>query len=428
MNLPEGWASARLDQVADVILGQSPPGSSYNGEGVGLPFFQGKAEFGSLRPVIRKWTSDPKKVASSDDVLLSVRAPVGPTNLAPCDCSIGRGLAAIHPLGDIDPRYILWGLRATEVVLARGATGTTFGAVSGSQVRAHALPLAPLREQRRIVAAIEEALSRLDAAEESLRRGDRRLRALRAAAVEQSLDGAWPMVPIGDVGADRRHALAIGPFGSNLKTSDYRQEGVSLVFVRNIRAKSFGGEGARFISASKARELAAHTVREGDVLVTKMGDPPGDATVYPQGSPDAVITADCIKITASADYDPHFLALAITSRGGRRQVLTMTKGVAQKKVSLARFKRLEIPAPPLEEQRRIVAEVERQVSLTNALSEAVDTALRRSVALRRSILERAFSGQLVPQDSSDESASVLLERLADDRAARGPTRRRKTVA
>src|SRR5680860_802479 len=95
--VPRGWTEARLDEVAHVEMGQSPPSSSYNEDREGLPFFQGKAEFGALYPEPKKWCTDPKKLASKDDVLISVRAPVGPTNLAPEKCCIGRGLAALSP-------------------------------------------------------------------------------------------------------------------------------------------------------------------------------------------------------------------------------------------------------------------------------------------------------------------------------------------
>lgn len=96
--LPEGWEWKRLGdkQYFDLIMGQSPPSSSYNLRGVGLPFFQGKAEFGTLHPVARKFCSAPSRLAEKDDILISVRAPVGPTNLADQKCCIGRGLAAIR--------------------------------------------------------------------------------------------------------------------------------------------------------------------------------------------------------------------------------------------------------------------------------------------------------------------------------------------
>jgi hypothetical protein len=91
-------ASSRrvLGEVAEIFMGQSPPGSTYNNRGNGLPFFQGKAQFGEVFPVPDKWCSEPLRIAHKGDILVSVRAPVGPTNLAVEKCCIGRGLAAIR--------------------------------------------------------------------------------------------------------------------------------------------------------------------------------------------------------------------------------------------------------------------------------------------------------------------------------------------
>jgi type I restriction enzyme S subunit len=89
------WIEVELGEVCDVVMGQSPPSSTYNIEGRGLPFFQGKAEFTDLHPVVQRWCDTPKRTAQPFDILLSVRAPVGSTNIANTKCAIGRGLAAI---------------------------------------------------------------------------------------------------------------------------------------------------------------------------------------------------------------------------------------------------------------------------------------------------------------------------------------------
>ena len=105
-----------------------------------------------------------------------------------------------------------------------------------------------------------------------------------------------------------RSNTTIGPFGSSLKTSDYRTAGVPLIFVRNVRSASFSGD-LRFVSPEKARELGAHLAVPGDLLVTKMGDPPGDAAVY-TGGQAGIVTADVIRLRPSADFDSRYLAFA----------------------------------------------------------------------------------------------------------------------
>ena len=108
-----------LKDCCTIIAGQSPESKYYNTDGIGLPFFQGKADFGELYPTIRVYCSQPTKVAEKDDILLSVRAPVGPTNLAPCRVCIGRGLTAIRPSEVLLTRYVLLFFRYLKIVGAR---------------------------------------------------------------------------------------------------------------------------------------------------------------------------------------------------------------------------------------------------------------------------------------------------------------------
>jgi len=233
------------------------------------------------------------------------------------------------------------------------------------------------------------------------------------------LPEGWVWASVEQVSSDEKYSLAIGPFGSNLKVSDYRESGVPLVFVRNIRSGNYGGEYTKYVTQEKAKELDAHSIQSGDVLVTKMGEPPGDADVYPENQPSAVITADCIKIRCQIDLMiAEFLKAAINSEVGKRQIRPMTQGVAQKKVSLGRFSSLAVPVPPMDEQASIVQILSEAEHEAAAQSKAIDLSLKQSAAQRQNVLRTAFAGQLVPQDPDDEPASRLLERIRAERAER----------
>lgn len=205
------------------------------------------------------------------------------------------------------------------------------------------------------------------------------------------LPEGWVWASPSQLSSADAYALAIGPFGSNLKVSDYTDAGVPLVFVRNIRSGQFGGERTVFVSASKANELRAHHVSAGEILVTKMGEPPGEACLYPDSATDAVITADCIKLRLTPNLlQKRFFVHAINSDVVKPQIQLITKGVAQMKISLGRFSSLAIPMPPLSEQTRIVDEVERRLSVIEKLEATVAANLQRAARLRQSILQRAF--------------------------------------
>ena len=234
------------------------------------------------------------------------------------------------------------------------------------------------------------------------------------------LPQGWVWASVEQIASDETHSLAIGPFGSNLKVPDYRESGVPLVFVRNIRSGNYGGTHTKYVTPEKAEELRAHRVDAGDVLITKMGEPPGDADVYPDGQPPAIITADCIKVRCWAGLvRPDLLKATINSHIGRQQIEPMTQGVAQKKVSLGRFTSLAVPVPPIQEQDELIALLGTATREIAAQEAAVGLSLKQSTAQRQNILRAAFAGQLVPQDPADEPASVLLERIRAERAAGG---------
>jgi type I restriction enzyme S subunit len=210
-----------------------------------------------------------------------------------------------------------------------------------------------------------------------------------------SLPAGWCWVGTEQLSAAIDNAVTIGPFGSNLMVKDYREAGIPLIFVREIRSENFQRNDTRYVSHEKAKELATHKVRGGDVVITKMGEPPGDTAIYPQGFAEAISTSDCIKLTPNlAGTTAAFLKYVIRGQPVKNQIQQITRGVAQKKMSLARFKTIAIPLPPFGEQQRIVAEVERRLSLIQESESVVAANLQRAIRLRQAVLQKAFSGRV----------------------------------
>lgn len=132
--IPEGWEDGVLSDIANITMGQSPPGSSYNEEGIGTVFYQGSTDFGSRFPTVRQYTTQPSRMAQEGDILLSVRAPVGTMNQAIENCCVGRGLAALREKeGSIS---YLWSQMVyfKQIFDRKNASGTTFGAITKNEL------------------------------------------------------------------------------------------------------------------------------------------------------------------------------------------------------------------------------------------------------------------------------------------------------
>ena len=186
-----GFINIGNPEYFTLIMGQSPPSRTYNIEGLGLPFFQGKAQFGGLYPTLNKYCSEPSRIAEKDDVLISVRAPVGPTNMANCKCCIGRGLAAIRCTENVVPKFLLYALRSMEGNIAASVQdqGGGFTAIKREQLEAIEIPVPPLEEQRRIVSRIEELTRRVEEARRILKEAEAELAAFTPSLLAKAFRG-----------------------------------------------------------------------------------------------------------------------------------------------------------------------------------------------------------------------------------------------
>jgi len=451
-NLPDGWELTTIGKTFNVTLGQSPPSSTYNNENIGLPFFQGKAEFGEVYPYIKKWCSSPKKIANKDSVLISVRAPVGPTNLAPEKCCIGRGLAAIEPLPDMNSTFILHQLRSMGSRISGMGTGTTFKAITGETLRQIPFLIPPLPEQQRIVAKIEELFTKLDAGVETLKKAKTLLKQYRQsvlkAAVEGRLTEEWrrekgeriepASVLLERIQAERKQRLgskykpprpvdtsnlpelpdgwvwaniqSIGEVvtGTTPSKSKIEYYGNDYPFYKptDLNSGYFvnnSTDALSYIGIEKARLLPENTV-----LVTCIGATIGKTgLIRKEGASNqqinAILTGQCI-------YSEYLYFTAI-SPFFQNQIISKASSTTLPILNKSKFEELPIMIPSIEEQVVIVKEIERLFSIIDDSKMILDAELKRSQSLRQSILKRAFEGKLVPQDPADEPASVLLERI-----------------
>ena len=159
-NADETWNPGVLSDIAAITMGQSPKGDTYNEDGMGTVFFQGRAEFGFRFPTRRLYTTDPKRMAQTNDALMSVRAPVGDMNVAYEECCIGRGLAAIHSKDDHQSfvLYTMFNLR--EQLNVFNGEGTVFGSINKDALNAMSISIPP----KEVIDAFEAIVSPMDEA------------------------------------------------------------------------------------------------------------------------------------------------------------------------------------------------------------------------------------------------------------------------
>ena len=151
---PESWDVTPLSKIADILMGQSPPSSTYNQEGRGLPFFQGNQDFGERSPIIRTYCTQPFRISEQNDILISVRAPVGDVNLCSVKCAIGRGLSAIRPK-KINVEFLFQYLKSCSRYWRKMEQGSTFKAVNKRDLERLLVPLPSIEEQKKIAGILQ---------------------------------------------------------------------------------------------------------------------------------------------------------------------------------------------------------------------------------------------------------------------------------
>lgn len=157
--IPKGWTKGKLCEVANITMGQSPEGSSYNEDGEGIVFFQGSTDFNFRFPEIRMYTTEPTRSAKEEDILLSVRAPVGTINIANEDCCIGRGLAALNSKNGTQSYLLYLMFYFKSMFDIQNRTGTTFGSIDKDTLYELSFPKPPTVLQKRF----QEIVGKYDA-------------------------------------------------------------------------------------------------------------------------------------------------------------------------------------------------------------------------------------------------------------------------
>jgi type I restriction enzyme S subunit len=461
LELPKGWVRSKLGEISEVILGQSPPSSTYNEDGKGLPFYQGKLEFGEIYPTPQKWCSAPKKIAEKGDVLISVRAPVGPTNMCSEKSCIGRGLAALRVMAGIEPFFILYLMRAFEKNVAEQGTGTTFNAITGGQLNSFVIPLPPIPEQHRIVAKIEELFTKLDAGIEALKKIKAKLKRYRQAVLKYAFEGKltqeWREGNKGKIGPasailerikEEQKKETKGKFkelppvdtselpqlpdgwvwsrvGDISRTIHYgytasaeaNQVGPRILRITDIQDNSVDWGSVPYCKIDDS-EKGKYLLKEGDLVFARTGATVGKSFLIRGKIPETVFASYLIRIILEKNIDRAYVYDFFQSNHYWSQIHEGKLGIGQPNVNAQVLSQIYIPLPSFHEQNKIVEEIENRLSVAEEIEKVAEQSLKQSERLRQSMLKRAFEGKLVPQDPTDEPASMLLERIRLNRQSK----------
>lgn len=239
-----------LCELCTLIMGQSPDSKSYNKENDGIPFYQGNADFGADYPTPSVWCSDPKKIAIKDDILISVRAPIGDINIATEDCCIGRGLAAIRLKDNnlIEMKYLYNFLGSIVPKLQDQGTGSTFKAINKGSLEKICIPCPSLEEQKRISSTITKIRTAIIRKKDQLIALDNlvKSRFIEMFGNPDANEKGWEKSKL------ENYINVVG--GYAFKSQKYLSEGIPVLRIGNINAGYFKDTNLVFYQEDDALE------------------------------------------------------------------------------------------------------------------------------------------------------------------------------
>lgn len=389
------WQKKRLGELCEVIAGQSPEGRFYNSAALGMPFYQGKKDFGEkFIKEARTWTTQVTKLAREGDILISVRAPVGPVNFAASDVCIGRGLAAIRVDPALNRDFLFYQLVEMESVIS-GTEGAVFASINKSQIESLPIACPAYDEQERIVSILNQAFKGIATAIANAKQNVQNARAIFQSAVEGVLTDrrpGWLEMPLSEV-CDIKHGFAF-------KSAFFSNGGRYILLTPGNFYESGGyrdrGEKQKYYSGDIP---SGFILSKGDLLVAMTEQAPGLL-----GSPILVPESDrflhnqrlgLVTKKANAPWTNEFFFHVFNTQAVRRAIHESASGVKVRHTSPSKIGEVVVSFPPsIDEQNSIVGKLRDLKAKTTALESVYVQKLVALTDLKKSILHRAFTGQL----------------------------------
>ena len=352
-----------LKDVAQIIMGQSPDSSSYNEVGEGFPFFQGNADFGVMYPSERIWCNQPKKIANENDILISVRAPIGALNYANKKCCIGRGLAAITVNNPVERNYIFHLLKAKNAELNRKGTGSTFKAIGKNVLEDIPVPIVSSEIQLHITRLMDITESIISKRKNELKYYDELIKArfVEMFGNPEVICKDWIEKPLGELCEKViRYPTFYG--------MEYLESGTRVIRIGNILEDGHmdvEDNNYVFVYNGVNNDFPETVIEINDIIMAVRGD--GSAAkrigiIRENKLVGANISPNLIRIKANHNIDPIYLFSFLTGEVGQKRLGAYVNKTAKKNIAAKDIVKVFVPTPPIEKQREyasFVAQVDK---------------------------------------------------------------------
>lgn len=380
-----------LKEVCSIKMGQSPASDSYNDNGKGVPFFQGNADFGERYPVARKWCSAPLKKAEPEDILISVRAPIGALNYTKEECCIGRGLAALTPnKSKVSPEFMFWLLKGKNTELNSKGTGSTFKAIGRKVLEEILVPDIGIEQQAEYSAILEKINGIIQLRKHELQKLDdlTKARFIEMFGDPISNPFGWQVKKLADVSVLITNGNT--PKGGS---ENYVDEGIIFLRSQNVWRNRIDLDDVAYIDIDTHVAMKKSSVHDKDILITKTGrintenSSLGRAALFHGTDNSANINGHIYLVRLDGTVIPEYVVAILTGEPYRRYIRKVcVGGIDKRQINLDQVEDFPIILPPIELQEQFVT----FVTQTDKSKVAIQKSLEKTQLLFDSLMQKYF--------------------------------------
>lgn len=411
-----GWQSYKLRDVVTKLVDGShnPPPKQDQGRPMlsARNVDQGRINFDEFRFISNESfaAEHARTHVAPGDVLLTIVGTIGRSAVVPEAAelfALQRSVAVLSPKDGLLSKFLAYQFQSPQIqrYFEQHARGTAQKGVYLKTLGETPILVPPVAEQEKVVDELEKQFSRLDEAVANLTRVKANLKRQRSSVLQAVTSGRlaaegqspprqedWRWLTIKELASAASRSIQSGPFGSNLRHSEFQRSGKLVIGIDNVRDGEFSIGSNHRISEAKFRELEKYAARPGDVLITVMATI-GRVCVVPDDIEPAIITKHVYRITVNRELAiPDYVAIALRgSREVREQLMDSVQGQTRPGLNGGLIKKIRVPVPSLSYQQSVVAEVDRRFSIVREVEGEVDANLKRAQVLRQAVLARAFA-------------------------------------
>lgn len=461
-NIPDTWKWVTLNDISITSSGGTPDRKNPNYFKGNIPWVKsGELNYNIITETEEYISQEAldyssAKIFPKGSLLIALYGnTVGRMAFLGVDAATNQAIASITPFL-INPKYLFYYLMSSKEDLLNKREGSAQPNISQKVLNEFPFPLAPFEEQNRIVDKLEELFSELDTIlnvfDESLYKlklywnselksflkGDKtkrtksdsvndillEIKKIRAEQkikykeeienfknIEFEIPENWKAVKLSDVYINPSNSISDGPFGSNLKSSDFQKQGYPILKIQNIERNEFISKDISYVDDTKFNELKRHQFSSGDIIITKLGSPLGKACIVPSNFEQGVIVADLIRIKKNEFINSKFLMYSLNAPYIISQIEKLSKGTTRQRVTLNGIRNLTLVLPSLFEQNIIANKIEELDDEIKNLTSFIKRTVLEVNALKQKILADAFSGELVYNDLLVDTEDDYLKKI-----------------